>query len=623
MNSRTACTFWLTLTLLPMAAAGARALDQEAAAGYLAQARLLAAAGARTQALGLLDTALEYFPGYSEAEYLYGRILLAEQAGTRAGIERLRAALAAGTWAGTDPQRAATELAGALVRTRQFARAREVLAQATAESPAAEPGLGARDNPDAAWLWGLTLAGLGDREGAGRYLDRALQRYPADPRLYLALARSLAVRRQTARALEVLDRGRRGLKNAPELTLEAARLERERNRRLALLEMFVREGGQDPAAAVLALTLKPREAQPWSDRFLAWGGLARLAPLAELRQLYGATGSGAAQLRQAISGFSGTQTLDQDEDGWYEQRCELERGALQSWVLDQDQDGVPEAEVELSAGTPQRLTVGALDYRYSAYPFLSSIAVRADRGRREYTLKPYVVRLELFAGAPPYGSGPLRLLSRSRPTEAEARSLAHQLLEYDGGEVVRRLVLAEGRVQRLEEGRDGRFTRVVEYAGGLPASGRRDLDGDGTFELQERYARGKLTGLSVDQDNDGRPEFRQEFTAGGTRSSWDYNGDGVQDSRETVSGDGTTLREFSTRLDGVFDAAAVFRGEELLEFRRGGRPLAVTQGDGVIWLGRPGGPAQAFRDLPAGLHTVGDARYFVWLSGGRRYVGRL
>jgi tetratricopeptide (TPR) repeat protein len=177
-----------TLFLLTIAAPGfpqARQIDRAAADQYLAQARQAAASGSWNEVGPLLDSSLEFFPEYSESCLLYARLRLREQEGTQAGLDWLKRALASRTWTVTDPAQATTELAAVLVRTRRFAEARSALA-----ALGGEPGLGARDNPEAALLWGQALLGLGEAAAASRHLELAVDRYPQAPRLYLELARA-------------------------------------------------------------------------------------------------------------------------------------------------------------------------------------------------------------------------------------------------------------------------------------------------------------------------------------------------------------------------------------------------------------------------------------------------
>ena len=631
-----------TLALLLIGAPGfpqVRQADRAAAEQYLAQARQEAASGAWTEVGPLLDSSLEFFPEYSESCLLYARLRLREQEGTRAGLDWLKRALASGTWTVTDPVQASTELAAVLVRTQRFAEARSLLA-AMGEAGGAGPGLGARDNPQAAMLWGSALLGLGNAAAASRHLELALARYPQQPRLYLELARARQAQSQTAAAREVLNRGRRALPEAPELILESARLQRERARRLQLLEEYARQGGVNPAAAALALRLGPRDPAAWQERFLSWGGPAAARPLADLQAFYRTL---PPSLLAEVREFSGSRTLDADEDGFYEQRYQFQKGSLQSWVQDRDQDGVAEAEVQFDSGLPRsasfqrpvslvatvqrELPAGSLEFRYSSYPFVEGITAQDGRGRRVYELQPFRERLALFAGSPPFGSAPLRLALGRWPGEAEAARLAFAMRETSvGGGAERRYTLQAGQVVRLEQDPydDGKYGGVVEYSRGLPIAGRRDPDHNGVFEVRESYSGGQLTGLSEDRDGDGRPEFWEQFGPEGSRRFWDYDGDGRADGRELQSAGGLLL-EFSSRRDGVFDATALFRGDRLVEFRRGGRELPVSPSSsaGVFWLGRPAGRPERFLRLPDGLHQLDGGSYFLFTYGNSRYVEQL
>jgi hypothetical protein len=60
----------------------------------------------------------------------------------------------------------------------------------------------------------------------------------------------------------------------------------------------------------------------------------------------------------------------------------------------------------------------------------------------------------------------------------------------------------------------------------------------------------------LDQDGDGVNEFEQILESDLKQMYWDYNDDGLYDSRESADADGTLVRGFSTALDGSYDLSA-------------------------------------------------------------------
>ena len=83
--------------------------------------------------------------------------------------------------------------------------------------------------------------------------------------------------------------------------------------------------------------------------------------------------------------------------------------------------------------------------------------------------------------------------------------------------------------------------------------GIRDLDGVGDPEIREQFLNGRLWKITLDQDGDGLKEFEQVFDGDSKRMYWDYNEDGLYDSREFTGSGGTPVRGFSSGLNGAYD----------------------------------------------------------------------
>jgi hypothetical protein len=343
-------------------------------------------------------------------------------------------------------------------------------------------------------------------------------------------------------------------------------------------------------------------------------------------------------LAERVGGYSGTRSLDADADGLYEELYEYTAGELRAWSLDADQDGLPEAQASFAGGLPQAVSLRrtpAVELRYSAYPALAAVTFSEGDSRRVYSLFPHQFNAPAFAaiagGAAARGPGaaaaaPLRLrfLANLPADEARVRRQSHSMTERSGsGE--RLYHLLEGAVTRMEQDPDGTggYRHVVHYDASGPAEGRRDGDGDGRYEIRERYAGGRLTAVFVDAEGDGVEEFAQVLGAA-PRSSWDYNADGRYDSVEYQTPEGDTVREFSSRLNGVYDLRAVFRAGRIVRFQRDGQPLAVSYDErrGVYWIGRRLDDSVSLEGLE-GIQRRGGRTLFGLRYMGSLYVGEL
>jgi len=551
------------LFLLP----GDRVLAQESfehsaefriARRYLQQARVLYAEGRYGSAAELLEVSLEFSPDYSESAYLCARVYLREQESTWKAIQCLEAAVRSDTWTETEALTGTEELIRLYVRTGRFQDARRLFAAI------GETGLGGRGNPELSALWASTLIGLGRTGEAQTFLSEAVRRFPRSAGVYVLLAEVLSSRGNRSAARELLQRGISELPTEAELMYRLALLERDSQRRRELIEAYFQVGGSDPAAALLAIDGAGRdERERFIDLFFRLGGngrisyLDRLLDSLSLQEISAETGS-----------YTGARIRDRNRDGYYEQRYEYQEGILSRWVADQDQNGVAEAIVDFQDGIPRRVTLGngdgwaQLEYRYSEYPYLESATLSNGTERLEYLIVPYTVRRPAFLSLSD-GQFTLELQSGLSMGEDLIRQTAYQVIEYTDHSTlpegrVRRTHLLEGRTVRVEDLPDsaGNFTRTLFYSASLPVEGIRDLDGDGSPEIREQFRNGRLWKITLDQDGDGVNEFEQILESDLKQMYWDYNDDGLYDSREFAGADGTMVRSFSTALDGTYDLSA-------------------------------------------------------------------
>jgi tetratricopeptide (TPR) repeat protein len=522
--------------------------------GYFQQAQVLYRQGRYESAAGLLEASLEFFPDYSESAYLYARVYLLEQETTWKAIEYLEAAVQSDIWTETEPGSAAAELIRVYVRTGRYRDAQRLF------TAIGERGLGGRGSPDLSAQWARMLMGRGELAEAQTFLSEAVRRFPRSPELYTLLAEVLVRRGNWRAAGDVLERGTKEIPQEAELLYQLAVLEKDPARRRQLVEAYLQAGGSDPGAALLGITGGGGAQQRFLDLFFRLGGNTRIGYLDALLDLVDAE-----EIAEQTRVYTGTRIRDRNRDGYYEQRYEYREGILTRWISDQDQDGIAEVIVDFEDGVPRNVTLRdgevspQLEYRFREYPFLESAAFASGSSRREYRMVPYTVRRPVFVSISA-GQYLLEILPGLSSDEDSLRQNAYQRTEYSTNEAyparsVRRVHLLEGRTVRVDELPDsaGNFTRTVFYEASVPVEGVRDLDGDGNPEIRELFRNGRLWKITLDQDGDGMKEFEQIIESGSDWMYWDYNDDGLYDSRVFTGSDGTLVRGFSSGLNGAYN----------------------------------------------------------------------
>jgi len=539
-------SYLLLGTQTPAQEAFNRSAEFRIAHGYFQQAQVLFREGRYEAATEMLEVSLEFFPDYSDAAYLSAQVYLREQETTWRAIEYLERAVQSGTWAETQSLSGAAELIRAYVRTARYREARQLF------SAFEETGLGGRGSPDLSALWARTLIGLGQSAEAQTFLSEAIRRFPQSPQIYTLLAEVLVLRGSRRAAGDILQRGIKEIPGEAELLYRLAALERDPQKRRELVEAYLRAGGSDPGAALLVITGGGGDRQRrYVDLFFRLGGNTRIGYLDELLDSVSMQ-----EISERTGAYTGARIRDENRDGYYEQRYEYQEGILIRWISDQDQNGIAEVIVDFKDGIPRHVTLPGVEYGYGEYPFLESAAFTYGNSRRQYRMVPYTVRRPAFISA----SGSQYLLEHRLDLNAGEdliRQNAYQSTEYLGNEPspARRVHLLKGRIVRVDEMPDssGNFTRTVFYEASLPVEAIRDLDGDGNPEIREQFLNGRLWKIALDQDGDGVKEFEQVFEGDSGRMYWDYNGDGMYDSREIAGADGTLVRGFSSLLNGSYD----------------------------------------------------------------------
>jgi hypothetical protein len=393
------------------------------------------------------------------------------------------------------------------------------------------------------------------------------------------------------------------------------------------VKTYIQKGGADPLGALIGLESVPKSRPQYLDAFLAGNGLGRqdlvdraVAAVKDDKAL-------ARRLQDALASYTGTRELDANGDGFWEEQWSFDKGVVTEWRREPAQDGIPQYVATFQAGKPSSLSWepapgSRYTARYSQYPFL--VSVNTAPGSTLF-LVPYSTSFPfLQASAFPAGMAPriAQRISAPSPSALLAAGFRREERAPGGSAVMQTATLAHGVPTYSEEDLDGDgvMDHRVWYVNGSPVRGERQLQ-DGSV-LHETWKDGRLAAAEADTNGDGKIDYRETYGASPART-WDYNEDGIPDSRETTGTGDTIIRELSTKLNGVFDLRVTYRGARIVGVTRSGVAARVVEdaSRGVTWIGDPA-PAGSAPDTSRGegLQTIGGREYLLFRLAGVLYA---
>lgn len=513
---------------------------------YVDQARSALSSGDLKTVEGLLPVALEFNPGNSDALYL--RALLDEKRGGNipSTISSLRAALNSDHWKVYSSTDAVAKLAPLLIRTKAYSAALNLL-----------QGMGTT-SADHLYYICEALVGDGKDFQARNLLEQAEKSYPKDTRFIdLRLRIDPSYRAEIAQTF---------LRNPGALAKSAAttliEYAADPSLALQLIGAFDKHFGSTPVVFAYSLLAGKAITAAQIDTYVKDGLLSNGGLTARLFS-HIAPGPEKSYLAKKVAGFTGTVTLDRNNDGIPEESAAYSAGVLQHLSVDNNQDGVNEYEISFASGTPTRLTVlshGTLfRLTYAAYPFLAT-AEFTEAGRTTlYTLEPEQVSFPLFGARTAVPSGPAHFPPVVNPPTSvgkqELFAFASEVQTTEGKKNTPVSVWKKslGDILVLEkEWNGGRYAYKAVYQHGVETAAEIDVDNDGYYEVREHFIDGKLEKLTYDGNHKGVPEFTLTMTPYPVLS-WDFNQNGLIDEVEKQVSPKTTILEFSTKMNGVFN----------------------------------------------------------------------
>jgi hypothetical protein len=585
------------------AAAGAQSprSGSEVVRAELDEARQAAGLGDWENAATWLAEAASQDQGDADVQYLSALATVKRGKPLPEALGNLNSALASGRFTYYSAKDVGLLKAELLVRERRWQEALDALGRIGVDSGA---------DPSYRLIRARAFAGKGDLRTFTAEISGAVARFPdagAFARLYFQHAGKLPGS-AAARALRdtLLGRLARYAQEDPELPVLAAPLMASIEDQRNAVQSYRAQGGSSPTSTLRALEYGLIDETAAASEFFAGSYPFTLADLSSLYALAGSP-AGRDAVLGALKTWKGRLGVDADGDGIAESSIQLDQGLTAAWELDSRHEGRIDWRANFAEGLPIEVSIEkeglSIDAVYSSYPQLASVVFTEGGEKRAYSFAPEALAfaplsMRAFGGE---GRSAVYLPYPSLiPAPSErACAMAALSLIVEGGTSRRLTILEKGIPQSAVTYRDGRVYSTMSYSKGLPLLEKIDADGDGRFESERSYAADGSWWLRTDLNGDGVFEYREQ-SAFPFRKEWDYDGDGSVDAIQYQQADGSTVQEFSSRLDGRLDERIVVKGGKIVSLSRNSVPLALLRDSNpsLTWIG-----AKSFdlgSNLPAG-----------------------
>ena len=226
------------------------------------------------------------------------------------------------------------------------------------------------------------------------------------------------------------------------------------------------------------------------------------------------------------------------------------------WFLDPDQDGIIDSRLiwDKSDQLLEIVYENAISKNslyYYKYPFLDRIVLSGEnRNLREYRFLPGSFEHSLTDNPEN-----LHVSLLMHPESIKLINLPESDILENSFSLIdsvttprvspfREYTVVEGMIRRFREDSnfDGQLDRIVLLSNWLPIEGYRDIDGDGEFDLKEKYVSGRFAGFQYEGET-GRMEEIQDLWNRRRYQLWDFSKDGFYNALLEQKDDGSWVEK--------------------------------------------------------------------------------
>jgi len=270
-------------------------------------------------------------------------------------------------------------------------------------------------------------------------------------------------------------------------------------------------------------------------------------------------------IKERLGSIKLTIIYDIDNDGFNDTEAFFDMVNLVTFNFDSDQDNNYDHFIvldEFSVNLKIKDKKETFFFSYESYPDLINVTVSDEKSLIEYKLIPYTLSLDIIRIPLDLIKDIPHILNNvSFPTSdiLTVSSTKKSINNFDTSLESKYVWI--GPDESIENVFDSDGVRVVErhFRNSVLISVFKDFDSDGVFDTIYEYKDGLIQSVSFDANNNGIAEYIENYEEGLVRS-WDFNEDGLLDSRER-SENGIIYRELSSELNGEFDTFIEIKGD--------------------------------------------------------------
>ena len=371
-----------------------------------------------------------------------------------------------------------------------------------------------------------------------------------------------------------------------DLIIEILKVMRDEGVKKELISILDDINHQNPEVVIEKIRTGKRPDNNDIDLFIKYGGFQNYRLLRNMFSLLNDE-SVKSYFISNLNEYSDYIRDDINSDGTYERILKVNNGLYEWFSEDMNQDGINDLFIDFQDENPSFININDKTILvYYTYPFLKALIKFEDAYSEVYTFPEKRAHFDIVDLNDILTPPRLNMDIAAALDEIIKKAENYQKNSEDNKITLLREYFKTDDVSYFEkiDSISGIITKGMKKDGKVYYS-ESDILLNNIFATREFYKDGSLHTIAYDGNNNNIFEFKIENNI----KYWDYDEDGIYDSKEWTGEDGYRYIMFSTSLNGVFDLTVKYTNKDILEIKRDSEWISVTYeaSTNIHWIGEP------------------------------------